>query len=302
MEGELATAGIKEGSRWTDVDFRNPCMSMDFGTTLDGRVTSDELPYAHTIGNLLGLAGAIPDAVVQGTGLVDNKTGATLDIYDTKLKPDFGKMARQYADQMDDLVKVEKVPHSRNKYGLVPANPQAAQLNNVVLIGCDVGVNGSDLCRLSEIGANLYKSTSLKVLFGTLDLICARIARRLVEVGIEQGIVTGKTALGVTGRAGITGNKPNLILEEITKLGLYEEPEKNIVFVDDGLARGAAVMARCMNSMGTPKNPLGGVRQGRCILKQRMNYESNKGSVAIPQADRPLEETQAYFVGGHIRR
>ena len=31
MEGELATAGIKEGSRWTDVDFRNPCLSMDFG-------------------------------------------------------------------------------------------------------------------------------------------------------------------------------------------------------------------------------------------------------------------------------
>jgi len=44
MEGELATAGIKEGSRWTDVDFRNPCLSMDFGTTLDGRITSDELP------------------------------------------------------------------------------------------------------------------------------------------------------------------------------------------------------------------------------------------------------------------
>ena len=54
MEGELATAGIKEGSRWTDVDFRNPCISMDFGTTLDGRVTSEETPYSHTIGNLLG--------------------------------------------------------------------------------------------------------------------------------------------------------------------------------------------------------------------------------------------------------
>jgi len=54
MEGELATAGIKEGSKWTDVDFRNPCLSMDFGTTLDGRITSDELPYARTIGNLSG--------------------------------------------------------------------------------------------------------------------------------------------------------------------------------------------------------------------------------------------------------
>src|SRR5512136_731 len=102
MEGELATAGIKEGSRWTDVDFRNPCLSMDFGTTLDGRVTSEELPYAQTIGNLLGLAGAIPDAVVQGTGLVDKQTGAMLDISNAKTKADHGKDAQQYARQIDD--------------------------------------------------------------------------------------------------------------------------------------------------------------------------------------------------------
>jgi len=112
MEGELATAGIKEGSRWTDVDFRNPCLSMDFGTTLDGRVTSDELPYAHTIGNLLGLAGAIPDAVVQGTGLVDKTIGATLDIFDGKTKPDYGKEAQQYAEQINEVVVIERCRRS----------------------------------------------------------------------------------------------------------------------------------------------------------------------------------------------
>lgn len=301
MEGELATAGIKEGSRWTDVDFRNPCLSMDFGTTLDGRVTSEELPYAHTIGNLLGLAGAIPDAVVQGTGLVNRQTGATLDIFDPKMKPDYGKEAQAYAEQINNIVIIEKVPPNRNKYGLVPVCPAAAAANNVVLIGCDVGVNGSDMCKLSEIGADLYRSKGLKTLFGTLDIVCANVARRLVEVGIEEGIVTKNTALGVTGRAGISGNKPSLIIEEISKLGLYEDVEKNIVFVDDGLARGAAVMARCMNSMGTPKNPLGGVRLGRCILQQRMEYESSKGSAPVPTAARPQKETQAYFVGGHKR-
>ncbi len=301
MEGELATAGIKEGSRWTDVDYRNPCLSMDFGTTLDGRVTSEELPYAHTIGNLLGLAGAIPDAVVQGTGLVDRQTGATLDIFDPKMKPDYGKDAQAYAEQINDIVVIEKVPASRSKYGLVPVSPAAAAANNVVLIGCDVGVNGSDMCKLSGIGADLYKSKGLKTLFGTLDIVCANVARRLVEVGIEEGIVTKNTALGVTGRAGISGNKPGLIIEEIAKLGLYEDVEKNIVFVDDGLARGAAVMARCMNSMGTPKNPLGGIRLGRCILQQRMEYESSKGSAPVPTVARPQKETQAYFTGGHKR-
>jgi len=301
MEGELATAGIKEGSRWTDVDFRNPCLSMDFGTTLDGRVTSDDLPYAYTIGNLLGLAGAIPDAVVQGTGLVDKMTGATLDIFNEKVKPDYGKEAQQYADQIDDLVVVEKVPASRSKYGLVPVCPQAAAQNNVVLIGCDVGVNGSDLPKLSKIGGDLYKSRNLKTLFGALDIAMAHVARRLVQVGVEEGVVTKNTALGVTGRAGISGGKPALILEEIEKLGLYDQVEKNVVFVDDGLARGAAVMARCMNSMGTPKNPLGGLRGSRCILKERMNYESSKGAAPVPQQARPDKDTTAYFVGGHKR-
>ncbi len=298
MEGELATAGIKEGSRWTDVDFRNPCLSMDFGTTLKGRITSDELPYAHTIGNILGLAGAIPDAVVQGTGLVDRQTGACLDIFDPKIKPDYGENAEGYADQIEELVTIEKVPMGRTKYGLVPVNPRAAEMNNVVLIGCDVGVNGSDLCKLSKIGEDLYISRGLKVLFGAMDIISARMARRLVEVGIEEGIVTDRTAIGVTGRAGISGNKPRMILEEIDKLGLYDRPEKNVVFVDDGLARGAAVMARCMNSMGTPRNPLGGLRFGKCILKQRMDYQSKKGQTPIPPDNGSSEKHRTYYRGG----
>ena len=86
MEGELAMAGIKEGSKWTAVDFRNPCVSVDFGTTLDGRITSDvpgdsPNPFAKTVGNFCGLAGAIPDALVRGTGLVDKRTGTALDIF-----------------------------------------------------------------------------------------------------------------------------------------------------------------------------------------------------------------------------
>ncbi|MDD4652356.1 MAG: methanogenesis marker 14 protein [Methanothrix sp.] len=301
MEGELATAGIKEGSRWTDVDFRNPCLSMDFGTTLDGRVTSGDLPYAYTIGNLLGLAGAIPDAVVQGTGLVDKKTGATLDIFNGNTKPDYGKEAQQYADQIDELVRIEKVPASRTKYGLVPVCPDAAAQNNVVLIGCDVGVNGSDLPKLAKIGEDIYRSKNLKILFGALDITMAHTARRLVQVGVEEGVVSKDTALGVTGRAGISGGKPSLILEEIEKLGLYEKVERNVVFVDDGLARGAAVMARCMNSMGTPKNPLGGLRGGKCILKQRMDFESSKSNAAVPQMAKPDKETKDYFTGGHKR-
>jgi putative methanogenesis marker protein 14 len=300
MEGELATAGIKEGSRWTDVDFRNPCLSMDFGTTLKGRITNDERPYSRTIGNFLGLAGAIPDAVVQGTGLVDRRSGAALDIFKADVEPDYVHDARAYAERIDELITIDKVPKGRKKYGMVPVNPEAAEKNGVVLIGCDAGTNGSDLCDISKVGEEIYRShgSDPGALFGILDLVSARMALRLIKIGIDEGLVTGKTAMGITGRAGISGKKPALILEEVEKLRLYDEPEKNLVFVDDGLARGAAVMARCMNSMGTPNNPLGGIRHGRCILKERMDHESKKGQPPILKSVRPVEKPRAYYKGG----
>jgi putative methanogenesis marker protein 14 len=273
MEGELATAGIKEGSKWTDVDFRNPCLSLDFGTTLDGRITSAELPYSNTVGNFCGLAGAIPDALIQGTGLVDPQTGTTLDLFEGK-KVKIDKIAREYARAIDEHIGIERVPIGRTRYGSVPVDPAAAKKIGVALIGCDVGENGSQLNRLAQIGREIHQEKGLKALFGAIDVAAAHTARRLVEVAIEAGLVTKETAIGITGRAGISGNKPELILEEIGTLNLYDQPEKNIVFVDDGLARGAAVMARCMNSMGTPKHPMGGLRGGGCILKKRIDYES----------------------------
>ncbi len=273
MEGELATAGIKEGSKWTDVDFRNPCLSLDFGTTLDGRITSAELPYSSTIGNFCGLAGAIPDALIQGTGLVDPQTGTTLDLFSGK-KVKVDKTARDYARAIDEHIRIERVPVGRSRYGSVPVDPAAAEKIGVLLIGCDVGENGSQLNRLAQIGREIYQEKGLKTLFAAIDVAAARTARRLVEVAVDAGLVTKDTARGVTGRAGISGNKPDLILEEIGTLNLYDQPEKNVVFVDDGLARGAAVMARCMNSMGTPKHPMGGLRGGGCILKKRIEYEA----------------------------
>ena len=90
--------------------------------------------------------------------------------------------------------------------------------------------------------------------------------------GFDNGLVTEKTSIGLTGRAAITGCKPYLILKRIEGLGIYKDTRDRVVFVDDGLARGAAVMARCMNSMGVPGNPIGGVRGGGCVLSKRIEY------------------------------
>jgi hypothetical protein len=48
------------------------------------------------------------------------------------------------------------------------------------------------------------------------------------------------------------------------------------MFVEDGLAMGAAVAARCMNSMGTPHNPMGGRKGDKCIMGARMKLQRAK--------------------------
>lgn len=278
MEGELATAGIKEGAKSAGIDFRNPCLSIDFGTTLDGRITNDDLPYARTIGNFAGLAGAIPDAIIQGTHLVDEKVGTALDLFDNKPGGLFTWMRRknvikEYAVKIHELISIEVIPDSVSRYGSVPVNPRAAREIGVTLIGCDVGENGSDLEKLLQFGEEIYKKYGLKTLFAVVDMVCAYMAIRMVKVAADNDLIHENSALGFTGRAAITGCKPNIILNNILKLGIVDAPDKHVAFVDDGLARGAAVMARCMNSMGSPKNPLGGCIDGTCVLGGRMKLQ-----------------------------
>lgn len=276
MEGELSTAGIKEGAKWAGMDYRNPVFSMDFGTTLKGRITNGDVPYARTIANLCGYAGAIPDAVIKGTGLVDRRYGAALDLFRNNKELLIwlikGGTIEKYAKAIHEKISIELVPMDRNRYGSVPVDPAAARDIGVALIGCDVGENGSLMPELTDIGAQIYSKHGLKTMFATLDLVSAMIVERMVKLAKDNQLITEKTSIGLTGRAAITGCKPYLILNAIKRLGLFDSPRDHVVFVDDGLARGAAVMARCMNSMGVPKNPIGGVRGGRCVLNQRIEY------------------------------
>ena len=276
MEGELSTAGIKEGAKWAGVDFRNPVFSMDFGTTLKGRITNADIPYARTIANLCGFAGAVPDAVIKGTGLVDKRYGAALDLFrDNKERMIWltkSGTIQKYTKAIHELISIEIVPDDRNRYGSVPVDPAAARDIGVMLIGCDVGMNGSLMPELTNIGSEIYSEHGLKTMFATLDLVSAMMVERLVKLAFDNKLVTEKASIGLTGRAAITGCKPHLILKAIENLGIFRESREHVVFVDDGLARGAAVMARCMNSMGVPGNPIGGVRGGGCVLSKRIEY------------------------------
>ncbi|HJJ39295.1 MAG TPA: methanogenesis marker 14 protein [Methanocorpusculum sp.] len=277
MEGELAMAGIKEGAKWTGVDFRNPCISMDFGTTLDGRITSDvspdaESPFAKTIGNFCGLAGAIPDAIIRGTGLVDKKKGTALDLFGEHCAPASSnslKKAQPYIDRCMEVIDIREVPPERTRFGKVPVCADVAKASGIVLIGVDAGCDGDKIHVLEEIGAELAQKENKKVIREVIDRVCAGMALKIIDICIEKNLLPPNSSIGFTGRAIISGNKPQYILEGVAERGIYDEPVNHLVFVDDGLARGSALMGRCMNSIGHPKCPIGGVRGGKCIMAKR---------------------------------
>ena len=268
MEGELVTAGIKVGSKWTEVDYRNPCVSIDFGTTLAGRITNGEDPYARTIGNFCGLAGAIPDAIVRGTEKVDQRGGAALDLYNKDiLKKADWQLAKSYAEKVHKYIDIRKVPEGRERFGTVPVDPEAAYNAGTTLIGCDAGKDGDKLSKLTKLGHKFHEESDIHTLFASLDHISAMIVKRILEEAFAEEVIEEGSVLGITGRAGITGHKPKLVME------YTKERFNHTIFVSDALAMGAAVMARCMNSMGTPHIPIGGKQGGPCILGKRMKLQ-----------------------------
>ena len=156
----------------------------------------------------------------------------------------------------------------------MPVSSEGAKEVGVMLIGCDVGENGSDMGKLSAIGMEICKKYGVQVISAVIDEVMADVTCRLVKVAKDEGLIFEDSTIGITGRAGITGNKPKLILKCLDEMGIAPKVDERVVFVDDGLARGAAVMARCMNSLGTPQYPIGGRHGGKCILAQRVKLQN----------------------------
>lgn len=275
MEGELVTAGIKGAVKGSDIDFRNPVITLDFGTTLAGRVTDDSFPYANTIGSFAGIAGAIPDAIVRGTGLVDAVTGCIMDAKMPNAK--HMQLDQGLLEKTCKLITVERVKKGATRVGGVPINTKAAEEANLVLIGVDAGKNGSKLPELGKLGKIVMDEYGVLSLVNLVDKVQASIVQRIIDVAEAEGLILKESSLGLTGRAITSGRKPHLIHDGL-KLsnGVSWIANHQLVFVEDGLAMGAAVAARCMNSLGTPKNPMGGRKGDKCVMGERMKLQKNQ--------------------------
>ncbi|MEM2403702.1 MAG: methanogenesis marker 14 protein [Candidatus Methanomethylicia archaeon] len=278
MEAELSTAGIKIGAKLINVDFRNPVITMDFGTTLKGRVINDCLPYGETIGSITGLGGAISDSIIQGAGY---DSVIEFPHHNAKSIEEF-EVAEQLANEVHKYVRIEKIPPGVFKYGMIPINSTAAFKANILLIGCDIGYNGDQIPKLRDLGRQFiedYGSNNMPLI---LDFVQSIAVKRIIEILISSGIISEKYSIGITGRAGITGFKPKIILKYIDDLNLYKslKVEDMVVFVEDGLALGAAVMAKCMHAFGNPQNPLGGNKGMGCILPYKGKLNPNTKQIS----------------------
>ena len=273
MEGELVTAGIKGAAKSTDIDFRNPVMTLDFGTTLAGRITDNGFPYAKTIGSFAGLAGAIPDSLVRLSGLVPEMNGSVLDIHHAGRSKQVD-VDDNWISETEKYIRVERVQKTDTRFGNVPVNGKSAEEAGVLLIGVDVGVNGSKLKDLEKLGQVIVNDVGIEALLTVIDMVQANVVQRILTIVDSEGLIFDNTSLGLTGRSIITGQKPTLIVDRL-KLNSGElwTSSHDILFVEDGLAMGAAVAARCMNSMGTTRNPMGGRKGDRCIMAERMKLQ-----------------------------
>jgi len=276
MEGELVTAGIKGAAKSTNIDFRNPVMTLDFGTTLAGRITDNSFPYAKTIGSFAGLAGAIPDSLVRLSGLVPLKNGSVLDLPRSK-KSKSVQIEETWITDVEKHIRIEKVKHTDTRFGTVPVNGKSAEDSGVLLIGVDVGKNGSKLKELEKIGEVVVKEAGINTLLAVIDHIQTNIVQNLLSLVESEGLIFENTSLGLTGRSIITGDKPKLIANTLElNNGELWTSSHDLLFVEDGLAMGAAVAARCMNSMGTIRNPMGGRKGDKCIMAERRKLQKKR--------------------------
>lgn len=259
MEGELVTAGIKLASKSSSIDFRNPVISVDMGTTLAGQVIDDARPYAGLLCNYVGLAGGISDILLRGCGIIEENF-STIDVNDSLNYPELNEHnMHEVTKRIHKYVDIMELPSDIESFGLV--NVAKDKKNpNVDIIGADV--NNEE--KLVKTFNKLVDTTDVGGVMLQIDDFYAYYIKRLIEETQKLGLISENMTLGITGRAGTTGLKPRFIH------GYLKEIFDEIIFVEDGLALGALMMARCMNSLGSPTNPIGGSKKGYCIMQQRI--------------------------------
>lgn len=261
MESELVNAGIKLASKNSLIDFRNPVMSIDMGTTLAGCIVDRSTPYANTICYFVGVAGAISDILLRGCEMID-KTNSAIDVNVSDYSIKNYDVIGQNTQKIHEYITVDKIPPDACEYGGVKIDSNVYSDSSIKVIGSKI----DDEEKLIETFNECIKEYSHDEIMLQIDDINAYLIKRLVDKCEKLDLICQGMSVGITGRAAISGCKRQLVVDYICDI--FDD----IIFMQDGLALGALMMARCMNSLGSPINPIGGLKNGMCIMQQRVAY------------------------------
>lgn len=275
MEGELACAGIKDAALNKKIDFRNPCVTIDLGTSLSGRIIGTGDPYSKAICNFYGYAGIVSDSIIRNISNKNNvylNTNIITNFYSFLYKKEILKIKTKIMDLLKIDILKKKLDSPKTTLISNILNKNHIIFNNPPIIYCD----SYSLDIIGEIGFNFYKEYGYKVIPRLIDEIMSDIVLNLITVANIENLYESKMKIGITGRAGITGYKQFLIKKKLKNYFHIPTVSNKIIFVDDGLARGASVLGRCINSIGVKNKPIGGNTGDKCILKKRIKIQNNK--------------------------
>lgn len=265
MESELVTAGMKLASKSSSIEYRNPVVSIDMGTTLAGQIVDDSRPYAKVVCNYLGLAGGIMDLVLRGCGFIEDNH-STIDVEFNQFNDKVNEVKlHEDTIKLHEFIDIMEVPNDVDEFGCVAVYQDKRINSKVKLIGCRI----NDEEKLTAQFAKIIHDNP-QIISEQIDDFYAYLIKRLMDLSVSLNLISPHSTLAITGRAGITANKIRYIEEYLA------DTFDNILLVEDALAQGATMMARCMNSLGTPLNPMGGTRNGICIMQERIKYNKNK--------------------------
>lgn len=259
MESELVTAGIKLASKSSSIDYRNPLISIDMGTTLAGQIIDNSQPYANISCNYLGLAGGIMDIILRKTNIVSNLE-STIDMsfnsnYDNLKINSIHKTIKL----LHEFIEIIEIPPNVSEFGKVSISQKNRIRSNIKLIGSQISDEEKLIQSFKENCIGREYDISIYI-----DCFYAYYIKRLIDKSFELNLIKDNYSLGITGRSGTTGLKPKFIEYYL------KDTFDDVLFVEDGLALGAMMMSRCMNSLGTPLNPIGGIKKGLCIMQKRI--------------------------------
>lgn len=261
MESELVNAGIKLASKNSLVDFRNPVMSIDMGTTLAGCIVDSSTPYANTLCYFIGVAGAISDILLRGCEII-NESDSAIDVDESVYSIENYDEIGQNTQKIHEYITVDEVPPDVSEYGGVKVDRSEYDDSSIKVIGSKI----DDEKKLIETFNRCIKNYNNDEIMLQIDDINAYLIKRIVCKCKKLNLICQDMSVGITGRAAITGCKRQLTTDYISDI--FDD----IIFMQDGLALGALMMARCMNSLGSPINPIGGLKNGMCIMQQRVAY------------------------------